>query len=176
MKRSVGILTLTAVLLGAVALSEPQASPSSKELVASELRALRQSLFLYRARYGKWPTTLEALAEPAVGILDRVRRDPWGNEFLWLRPGRTASAGCLLSVGRDGRPGTEDDVAEVCDREILNQHLVLQAGLDGARERRDAYGQVIRLIDRDGHRLAWSYGPDGRPDTDDDVMGRVRSR
>lgn len=176
MKRALFILSMAGLLLGLAALSEPEASPSRKDLAQSQLRDLRQSIFLYRARYGRWPTSLAHLATTDVGILEKVRPDPWGNDFLWLRPGRTDSAGCLLSVGRDGRPGTADDVTEVCDREILNQHLVLRAGLDDAEERRDAYGRLIRLIERDGHRLVWSYGPDGVPDTDDDVMGRVRSR
>lgn len=174
MKRAVGMFVAAAVLLGAAVFAQPEASPSHADLASAELRALRQSLFLYRARYGQWPATLERLAERDVGIIDRVRPDPWGQPFLWLRPGQTASAGCLMSLGRDGRPGTGDDVTEVCDKAILNQHLVLMAGVDGAAKRRDAYGRPIRLIERDGHRLVWSYGADGRPDTDDDVMGRVR--
>lgn len=174
MKRALALFVCASVLLGAAFFAKPEASPSRKDLASAELRALQQSLFLYRARYGQWPERLERLADREVGILDRVRRDPWGQAFVWLRPGPTDSAGCLLSPGRDGRVGTDDDVTEVCDKTILNQHLVLQAGIDGAKKRRDAYGRPIRLIERDGHRLVWSYGPDGEPDTDDDVMARVR--
>lgn len=175
MKRAFASFLAASLLLGLAAMPDGHAEQRPAQVAEMQLSMLRKALFFYRARYGEWPATLERLTEPKIKILAGIDADPWGQPFLWLRPGATDSAGCLMSVGPDGRAATKDDVQDVCDLEILNQHLVLRAGLDAATKRRDAYGRPIRLIDRDGHRLAWSYGPDGTPDTSDDVMARVRA-
>lgn len=43
---------------------------------------------------------------------DVIPKDPWGNEYIYECPGRhNPSSYDILSVGLDGRSGTEDDVA-----------------------------------------------------------------
>ena len=134
----------------------------------STLMSLRGAIAVFKIRNDRWPRTLEELAE--ARLIERVPTDPWGRAFLWLRPIQDRGHGCLLSTGPDGEPGTGDDVSEGCDRTVLNQHLLVRAGLSRA-PRFDAYGNRIQLL-RSGS-LAWSFGPDGKPDTSDDQMARV---
>jgi len=44
--------------------------------------------------------------------LETIPKDPWGNDYIYECPGkRNSSSYDLLSMGLDGRTGTEDDVA-----------------------------------------------------------------
>jgi hypothetical protein len=143
-------------------------SPELSDRTESTLMSLRGAIAVFKIRNERWPRTLTELAE--ARLIDRVPTDSWGRAFLWLRPIQDRGQGCLLSTGPDGEPGTGDDVGEGCDRAVLNQHLLVQAGLTHA-PRFDAYGNRIQLL-RSG-TLAWSFGPDGKPDTSDDQMARI---
>jgi general secretion pathway protein G len=44
--------------------------------------------------------------------LDKIPKDPWGNDYLYEFPGKhNASSFDLVSMGPDGRSGTEDDIS-----------------------------------------------------------------
>ena len=89
------------------------------------------------------------------------------NELVFIRPR------CLISRGQDGVLGTEDDLQLDCTPELVNQHILLDAGLKGDAARNDAYGRKIRFIHSGNVLLAWSYGQDGKPDTKDDQVARI---
>ena len=43
--------------------------------------------------------------------LDKLPNDPWGNDYIYECPGKhNPSSYDLLSVGPDGKAGTEDDI------------------------------------------------------------------
>ena len=43
--------------------------------------------------------------------LDKIPSDPWGNNYIYSYPGKhNSSSYDLLSVGPDGKDGTEDDI------------------------------------------------------------------
>ena len=46
------------------------------------------------------------------GYLDRLPKDPWGNEYQYLQPG-THGAVDIFSLGADGQPGGEDVNADI---------------------------------------------------------------
>jgi general secretion pathway protein G len=49
-----------------------------------------------------------------IPYLDDVPVDPWGNEFVYVYPGRDRPYSFdLFSMGPDGQPNTEDDVYPV---------------------------------------------------------------
>lgn len=144
---------------------------SPRRLAAFHVAGLQAALEVFYAEMGRWPDSLEELTPSP---LERVHADPWGRPILWLRPIGDHREGCLVCLGADGRPGTDDDIRGACDLELLNQHLVLQAGLQGRFGAPDAFGRPITFIDRGSYILSWSYGADGRPDTADDHVARVR--
>ena len=95
--------------------------------VQSDVRALESALNLYRLDNFNYPTTEQGLialvAQPtgtdaprnyrSGGYIDRLQRDPWGNDYQYLRPGRDGRDYDLYSLGADGRPGGEGSNADV---------------------------------------------------------------
>lgn len=95
--------------------------------VQNDIRALESALNLYRLDNFSYPTTeqgLRALVQQPTGAdgarnwrtggyIDRLQRDPWGNEYQYLRPGRDGREYDLFSLGADGRPGGEGANADI---------------------------------------------------------------
>ena len=94
----------------------------------SDIRTLSSALQLYKLDNFNFPSTtqgLEALVtEPAGdppatnwkrgGYIDRLPKDPWGNDYQYLSPGENMEFD-LWSLGADGRNGGEDANADVAN-------------------------------------------------------------
>ena len=92
----------------------------------TDIRALESALNLYRLDNFAYPTTnqgLQALVERprtgpeprnyrGSGYMDRLPKDPWGNDYEYLNPG-TRSEIDIFSFGADGRRGGEGIHAEI---------------------------------------------------------------
>ncbi len=124
------LLLVMVILAVLAALVIPRFAGRSEE--AREKAALTQisSLFgtaldMYEADNGHYPTTsqgLDALRVKPSGapepkgwkgpyLKSEVPNDPWGNPYVYRCPGTQNVDGYdLLSLGADGREGTEDDV------------------------------------------------------------------
>lgn len=87
--------------------------------VQGDLRGLETALKFYRLDNYAYPTTEQGLAalvtkpaDPNIrnwkpgGYLDRLPKDPWGNEYVYLNPGNHGEID-IYTLGRDGRPGGE---------------------------------------------------------------------
>jgi general secretion pathway protein G len=86
----------------------------------AEIQNLTEALERFRSDVGHYPTTDEGL--PALWSLTAagwngpymarpVTNDPWGRRYVYRCPGKhNAGAFDLLSVGRDGREGSGDDI------------------------------------------------------------------
>jgi general secretion pathway protein G len=84
--------------------------------VKQDIRAIESALKLYRLDNFRYPSTdegLEALVTPPTdpnarwpegGYLDRLPRDPWDREYVYLQPGNQGEFD-LYSLGRDGQQG-----------------------------------------------------------------------
>ncbi len=94
-----------------------------------DLRGIESALKLYRLDNFSYPTTeqgLQALttkpADPNVRhwkgkYLERQPKDPWGNPYLYLNPGNNSEID-IYTLGRDGRPGGEDEDADIGNWEV----------------------------------------------------------
>ena len=84
-----------------------------------DIRGIESALKFFRMDNFAYPTSeqgLEALvskpADPNIrnwkagGYLDRLPKDPWGNEYQYLNPGQNGEID-IYTYGRDGRPGGE---------------------------------------------------------------------
>jgi general secretion pathway protein G len=69
-----------------------------------DLRAISDGVDLYHVDTGNWPDNLSALAPKYV---KEVRKDPWGNEYQYLR---TGDAYDVYSYGPDKVQGGGDDI------------------------------------------------------------------
>lgn len=94
--------------------------------VKSDIRAMESALNLYRLDNFVYPDTnqgLQALVERprtgqeprnyrSGGYMDRLPRDPWGNEYQYLSPGTRGDID-IFSYGADGRRGGSGINAEI---------------------------------------------------------------
>src|ERR1700679_3690360 len=79
---------------------------------------IKSALDQYKEDNGFYPKSLQdLLVQPGNArnwhgpYLDSPLVDPWGNKYVYYYPGKHNPTGYdLLSVGPDGREGTEDDI------------------------------------------------------------------
>lgn len=97
----------------------------------SNIKSLETALNMYRLDSGIYPDTeqgLQALVEaPSTGTLPRkwrkggyiekIPKDPWGNDYIYICPGAHGDFD-LMSYGKDGMSGGEDDNADINNWEI----------------------------------------------------------
>lgn len=102
--------------------------PDEARIIAAkqDISSLVQALKLYRLDNIRYPTTeqgLQALVtkptlEPipnnwkSGGYLERLPKDPWGNAYLYLNPGRNGEID-VYSLGPDGQSGGEGKDADI---------------------------------------------------------------
>jgi general secretion pathway protein G len=115
-------------LLAAIIVPKVMSRPDEARAVAAkaDIAAINQALKLYRLDNTFYPSTeqgLQALVQrpttqpiPANwkqgGYLDRVPKDPWGRDYLFLNPGVRAEID-VFSFGADGQAGGEGPNADV---------------------------------------------------------------
>ncbi len=115
-------------LLAAIIVPKVMSRPDEARAVAAkaDIAALNQALKLYRLDNTFYPSTeqgLQALVQrPATqpipvnwkqgGYLDRVPKDPWGREYLYLNPGVRSEID-VFSLGADGQAGGEGTNADI---------------------------------------------------------------
>ena len=124
------VIVIITILAGIVTVNVVR-KPAEARVAAAKLQIqqLKTALQFYRTEQGKYPTQsqgLEALVNkpttdlapanyPAEGYLDspQVPKDPWGNEFIYLIPGRKGEPMEIISYGSDGEPDGENDAADL---------------------------------------------------------------
>jgi general secretion pathway protein G len=93
----------------------------------TQIETFGTALDAYRLDNGTYPTTAQGLAalwqRPSIDppmnwkqpyLRKAIPRDPWGREYLYLSPGRVNPQSYdLQSLGADGKPGGEDENADI---------------------------------------------------------------
>jgi len=118
-------LMVVIVILGLLAaLVAPKFLKSGEEAKVTttkvQMKNIEQALKLYKLHNSFYPTTeqgLRALVEKPETepipknwkgpYLDKVPKDAWGNDFIYVSDGKHFT---LVSPGPDGEEGTEDDL------------------------------------------------------------------
>lgn len=117
------VVTIIALLLGtAIYKLRGNVEVSRGVAVRSSIQSIKTQLKLYESLNGFVPTSeqgLRALVSPPESdprpnrwtqLLDSVPKDPWGNEYVYLSPGRRNPNGYdLYSAGPDRKADTADD-------------------------------------------------------------------
>ena len=91
-----------------------------------DIKSLETALTLFRLDNSKYPTTEQGLqslvtqpTDPSIrhwrpgGYLQRISKDPWGNEYQYVYPGTHGQEYDLYSLGADGAPGGEGINADI---------------------------------------------------------------
>ncbi len=115
-------------ILAALIVPKVMSRPDEARIVAArqDISALTQALKLYKLDNLAYPATeqgLQALATKPTsqpvppnwktgGYVDRLPKDPWGRDYLYLNPGKKGEVD-VYSLGADGEPGGEGGNADI---------------------------------------------------------------
>lgn len=115
-------------ILAALIVPKVMSRPDEARVVAAkqDIGSIVQALKLYKLDNLSYPATeqgLQALvAKPATaplppnwkpgGYLERLPKDPWGKDYLYLNPGQHGEID-VYSLGGDGEPGGEGAGADI---------------------------------------------------------------
>lgn len=123
------VLVILGVLAAAIAPRFLGRDEAARVTVAqANLRNLANLLETYRLDNQQYPTTeqgLEALVTRpegaknwnSAGYLQKIPKDPWGNEYVYLSPGVSGPYD-LISLGADGVEGGSDYNADISVNEL----------------------------------------------------------
>lgn len=124
------VLIIIMTLAGIVTVNVIRHQSESRVKAAQlQIRQFEDALRIYRIEQGRYPTQaqgLEALVRrstrepipqnyPEDGYLARnfVPLDPWGNEYIYVSPGRGGEPYEIISYGSDGEPGGTGEAADI---------------------------------------------------------------
>ena len=115
-------------ILAAIVVPKVMDRPDSARVTKAQqdIRALESALNLYRLDNMHYPSTdqgLQALIKKPGGspearnwkqggYIDRLPKDPWGNEYQYMSPGVQGSID-VFTFGADGRPGGDGMNADI---------------------------------------------------------------
>lgn len=107
------VVVILGLLVGIVGPNIFRSSDDARqEIVTTQLHELAQAVSTYKLMAKRLPATLEELTTTDERhphpYLTHVPEDPWGNAYDYRPQGRDAFQ--VSSPGRDGTPGTADDL------------------------------------------------------------------
>jgi general secretion pathway protein G len=92
----------------------------------ADIQALETALTEFRLDNSKYPTSEQGLTslvtqptDPSIkhwrpgGYIQRISKDPWGNDYQYVYPGTHGKEYDLFSYGADGTPGGEGIDADI---------------------------------------------------------------
>lgn len=93
-----------------------------------DIQSLETALTMYYMDNSKYPTNEQGLTalttqptDPTIknwkagGYIERISKDPWGNDYLFIFPGTHGKPYDLCSLGADGQPGGDGINADICN-------------------------------------------------------------
>jgi general secretion pathway protein G len=111
------VITLIGLVAAAVSVAVMnQLEKGEMDTARNQSYEIGKSIELYKLQQGSYPSTaqgLSVLASPPKGkpIMERVPKDPWGEEYIFVIPGQKNSGKFdVRSKGPDKQEGTEDDI------------------------------------------------------------------
>jgi general secretion pathway protein G len=110
------ILGMLAVMVAPNLFSK--ADSARRDAALSQISGIGSALAAHRLDVGVYPNSLDGLMTNTTGrstwdgpyLRNAVPKDPWGNDYFYSS---TGSQYTLLSYGADGRPGGEDNDADI---------------------------------------------------------------
>ncbi len=120
------VITIIAILAAYIAPKVAgRADDARISKAKNDIQVLESALELYRLDNYSYPTTeqgLRALVEKPSddlknwkqgGYVKKLRKDPWGNDYHYARPGRDGSEYEIYSLGADNAEGGEGADADI---------------------------------------------------------------
>ena len=114
------VIVILGLLMSLVAPTMFSKVDSTKIKTASaQMQMLETSLATYWLDMGEYPTKLDDLFSSSLAGWDgpylpkAVPNDPWSNPYSYQSPGPDGEPFILMSFGKDGKPGGEDDAGDI---------------------------------------------------------------
>ena len=114
------VVVILGLLMSLVAPTMFSKVDSTKIKTASaQMQMLETSLATYWLDMGEYPTKLDDLFSSSLPGWDgpylpkAVPNDPWSNPYSYQSPGPDGEPFVLMSFGKDGKPGGEDDAGDI---------------------------------------------------------------
>jgi general secretion pathway protein G len=107
------VLGIIAMIMGGAIFAMRNISSQAKPTQAkSDINAFLSALSFYKINKGHYPSSQEGLqALVTVKAMSKITQDPWGRDYVYRFPGKINTAEPeIISLGEDGKEGTEDDV------------------------------------------------------------------
>jgi general secretion pathway protein G len=128
-------MTIIGILSGVVGLSVSGYLRKAKlEAARAQIKTFQTALQMYKAAHAQFPTMsqgLESLCEasaippvpkdyPAEGYLEsrNLPKDPWGNPFIYVVPGRKGEPYEIVTYGADGEEGGTGEAADISSAQL----------------------------------------------------------
>lgn len=103
-----------------------QIGKSEQGTVRAQMDAFSKALDAYRLDMGRFPTNEQGLQVLVIKptespkwngpyLQKKIPLDPWGNAYVYRSPGATSDFD-LMSYGKDGQPGGEQENADISFR------------------------------------------------------------
>ena len=114
------VIVILGLLMSLVAPAMFSKVDSSKIKTAqAQMEMFKTSLDTYRLDMGDYPTSLEELRTSTKNGWDgpylpkSIPMDPWGNPYQYTFPGKDNMPFTLMSYGKDGKEGGDEDAADI---------------------------------------------------------------
>ena len=118
------ILSILAIAVVPQFLDQPEKARIAR--AKSDIQSLKTALDMYKLDNFSYPSTSQGLqalvSKPAGqpearnwkpnGYMEKMVKDPWGNDYQYLNPGNHGAVD-IYSFGKDGQPGGEGDNADI---------------------------------------------------------------
>ncbi len=113
------VITIIGILAALVIPKMVGRSEQARQAAAhADLSSIKTALDAFEVDNGFYPKNLQDLLQQPNNAknwhgpyLDKLPVDPWGNPYLYYYPGKhNQNSYDLLSVGPDGKEGSEDDI------------------------------------------------------------------
>ena len=113
------VITIIGILAALVVPKMMGRSEQARQAAAhADISAIKTALDAFEVDNGYYPKNImDLLQQPRDAknwrgpYLDKIPQDPWGNNYAYSFPGKhNPSSYDLMSVGPDGKEGTEDDI------------------------------------------------------------------
>ena len=113
------VMTIIAILAAIVIPKMVGRSEQARSTAAhADIASIKTALDAFEVDNGFYPKSIQDLVTVPSNAknwhgpyLEKVPQDPWGNPYIYYYPGKHNSSGYdLVSVGPDGKEGTDDDI------------------------------------------------------------------
>jgi general secretion pathway protein G len=125
------VVMIIGILAGIIAPRLLSKTPQARINAAkATIRNLQEAVEAFHLDHGVYPEQLKDLVEmpsyvnpkkwPEGGYLSQavIPKDPWGNEYIYLKPGRDKQPYEIISYGADGKEGGEKENADISSAKI----------------------------------------------------------